>query len=290
MKNGKTITPTTEEGVKRLAKRIKAETGIPHAEALDRAAKQGGFHNYHHFLNRPSDTPAGPFPLQAWRRITALADPLMHLPRKSIKALERAVAAERKALGEAFFEEEKGYFYGLLETRDYMRAEYHLAFQLRADGEADRAVQIFKQMIELNPNDNLGVRSALVTDLLAANDPDEAGRVLGAFEGDTTPGILYGRILHTMLTDGPDAEVEELIRIGMRFEPHVLKGLAGQTLEEDSNPASGIISGGSSEAIAYLVLSRELWGRHQGRVARILEIAAELERRVDRSAEPVLGM
>lgn len=35
--------PTTLEGVKRLAKRLKRENGITHTRALNRAAEQAGF-------------------------------------------------------------------------------------------------------------------------------------------------------------------------------------------------------------------------------------------------------
>lgn len=38
--------PTTIAGVKRLAKRIKAELGIPHHEALNHAAQKAGYNNF----------------------------------------------------------------------------------------------------------------------------------------------------------------------------------------------------------------------------------------------------
>lgn len=45
------IQPSTLAGIKRLAKTIKRERGISHAEALDAAAKAGGFQNFRNARN-----------------------------------------------------------------------------------------------------------------------------------------------------------------------------------------------------------------------------------------------
>jgi len=50
MSNG-TLRPTTNVGIKRLAKKIKAERGISHLNALDEAAKIAGFENFRHARN-----------------------------------------------------------------------------------------------------------------------------------------------------------------------------------------------------------------------------------------------
>lgn len=43
----KAIAPKTIEGIKSLAKSIKKAHGVPHHEALNTAAKQAGFANFH---------------------------------------------------------------------------------------------------------------------------------------------------------------------------------------------------------------------------------------------------
>lgn len=49
------IRPSTMDGVKRLAKSIKIERGIPHLQALDIAAQSGGFQNFRHARNVLND-------------------------------------------------------------------------------------------------------------------------------------------------------------------------------------------------------------------------------------------
>lgn len=42
------VKPSTMEGLKRLANKLKKQDGVQHAAALDKAAKQAGFQNFSH--------------------------------------------------------------------------------------------------------------------------------------------------------------------------------------------------------------------------------------------------
>jgi tetratricopeptide (TPR) repeat protein len=88
----------------------------------------------------------------------------------AIKMFEKAIKAGEKTLGKKFFKEEKGYFWGMIETRPFMRAKAGLADCLYAKKEVDKAIEIYKEMLELNPNDNQGIRYLLSTLLLSKND------------------------------------------------------------------------------------------------------------------------
>lgn len=71
--------------------------------------------------------------------------------------LRQTVAAGRQDLGPKCFKEDKGYFWGLIETRPFMRAMATLADTLISIGtpEArDEAIVIHEEMLALNPNDN----------------------------------------------------------------------------------------------------------------------------------------
>lgn len=49
--------PTTIYGIKRLAKAIKRERGVPHHLALDIAAQKAGYRDYRHALKVLSSQP-----------------------------------------------------------------------------------------------------------------------------------------------------------------------------------------------------------------------------------------
>lgn len=52
----------------------------------------------------------------------------------------------------------EGEFWGILETRPYMRALHGLGLTAWKQGHLDQAIDFFKRMLKLNPNDNQGVR------------------------------------------------------------------------------------------------------------------------------------
>jgi hypothetical protein len=56
------IRPSSIEGIKQLAKRLKRANGVQHAVALDQASKAAGFENYKHALRRLGDVAGSPQP------------------------------------------------------------------------------------------------------------------------------------------------------------------------------------------------------------------------------------
>jgi tetratricopeptide (TPR) repeat protein len=79
-------------------------------------------------------------------------------PKQAIEGLQKAVAAGERSLGAAFFKKNKGHFWGVVETRPYMRARQQLAEMLRGVGCLQDAIGHFSAMLVLNPGDNQGVR------------------------------------------------------------------------------------------------------------------------------------
>jgi tetratricopeptide (TPR) repeat protein len=120
--------------------------------------------------------------------------------RETIAGLQKAVAAGERSLGAKFIEENNGHFWMLIETRPYMRAMERLARVLCADGLNLDAIRIYEKMLELNPNDNQGVRDPLLGAYLAADDLDGAGRLLKKYDDDAMANFAWGRVLERFLS------------------------------------------------------------------------------------------
>ena len=103
-------------------------------------------------------------------------------------------AAER-ALGPKPFVEDVGHFWGVLETRPYMRTRNGLAGALWDVGQRDEAIAHWLEMLRLCPGDNLGVRQLLIPRLLEARRDAEAEAVLAQYEEDATAMLGYARVL-----------------------------------------------------------------------------------------------
>jgi len=103
---------------------------------------------------------------------------------EAIDIYRKGVEAGELALGEEAFEHDVGYFWGLLETRPYMRARHGLAQALWAMGEREDAIAHYRDMLRLNPNDNQGIRYLLAACLLEMERDDDLDSLLADYDGD----------------------------------------------------------------------------------------------------------
>src|SRR5579883_1276888 len=87
------------------------------------------------------------------------------------------VEAGARGLGEDFLAANKGYFWGMVETRPYMRARLGLADCLWAMGREEESIGHCKALLDLNPNDNQGVRDILLSRYLASGNDEGAARL-----------------------------------------------------------------------------------------------------------------
>ena len=96
-------------------------------------------------------------------------------PAQALELYRRGVAAGERALGQRAFVEDVGHFWGLLETRPYMRARAGLALSQWVRGQHDEAIAHWRAMLILEPKTTTrGLLGAYV--LAAARPASEAGR------------------------------------------------------------------------------------------------------------------
>ncbi len=147
-------------------------------------------------------------------------------PEQAIERLKEAVAAGERSLGANYFRQNKGDFWGLLETRPYMRARHRLADMLLDAERLDEAIGHLEAMLDLNPNDNQGIREILLGAYLEVSNLDGARRVLTAYAGDCGAVFAWGRVLERLLLQ-QFTEAEAALataRTGNRFVELYLTG------------------------------------------------------------------
>jgi tetratricopeptide (TPR) repeat protein len=177
-----------------------------------------------------------------------------------IERLQQAVAAGERSLGTAFIRENKGHFWGLIETRPYMRALAQLAGLQRSIGLNADALKTYEKILELNPNDNQGVRDPLLGLYLATGNLDGAGKLLKRYEEDGSANFLWARVLYLFLSgDEPGAAAAfEFAREENCFVELYLSGRKKlpKAMPEMYSP------GGEEEAILVLDNLSFAWAEH----------------------------
>lgn len=171
---------------------------------------------------------------------------------------EKGVQAGERALGETAFEEDIGHFWGLLETRPYMRARAGLAECLWILEEEEAAIGHYEDMLRLNPNDNQGIRHILLEHLLKRDDGEKAGRLLRQYEEDGSAEWLYGRALWLFRQEGESKKADRALSEALDQNLHVPTYLLGKKKVPKRQPEY-IGWGDDSEAQAYSAGSIPLW-------------------------------
>jgi tetratricopeptide (TPR) repeat protein len=169
-------------------------------------------------------------------------------PEGALALYEQGVAAGERALGPEVFAQEAGHFWGIVGTRPYMRARLGLARSLEDLGRRDEAIPHYRELLRLNPDDNQGVRYALLAALMLAGRDDETAALLAQFGDETTALWRYGRALAVFRREGDSRAARECLREALRSNRHVPQYLTG----DDDWPGSppDLYSPGSREEAA----------------------------------------
>jgi tetratricopeptide (TPR) repeat protein len=176
-----------------------------------------------------------------------------HTPRRkaALHLWEQAVAAGERALGPKGFEEAAGHFWGMLETRPYMRARLGLAHALWMAARRDEAVTHLQEMLRLNPNDNQGVRYTLAGFLLSLDRDDDLARLLDQYPDEASAAWSYTWALLTFRKEGDTLTARRLLKAAVKSNKHVPAYITGRNYPPDREQRS-YSPGDESEALEYI--------------------------------------
>ena len=182
------------------------------------------------------------------------------------KHYEQGVAAGERALGKQAFEEYAGHFWGILETRPYMRAREGLAQCLWEAGRREEAAEHYQELLRLNPNDNQGVRYSLATLLLDLDRDEDLRRLVAEYEDDASAVWAYTKAL-LAFRDGGDPRRPTSCWRRQRRSTSTFRPTCWGTSNcpASSRPTSAM--GGEDEAVSYVVGNRRGWLNTPGAIS-----------------------
>jgi tetratricopeptide (TPR) repeat protein len=195
--------------------------------------------------------------------LNMLADIEDVVVRDYVKTKRLAVEAGRRDLGEDYIEQAKGEFWLDIDTRPYMRALAGLADGLLQWGQPEHieeAISIYEQMLELNPNDNQGIRYSLAGFYLQRKRYLQAADLFGRYEDDWMAVLCWARVLLAHAT-GKENKAVELLAVARKKNAYVELYLTGKkrrprTREPYYSP------GKESEALFCADTLWEAWKKH----------------------------
>jgi tetratricopeptide (TPR) repeat protein len=197
--------------------------------------------------------------------LATLAGATASSPDELIARLEETVAVGERAMGTEFFTANRGRFWGIVQTRPYMRTRGHLAELLRETGRLSEAIGHFEAMLELNPNDNQGNRDPLLGCYLAAGNLEGARRLLEQYGEGGLAVFAWGRVLERYLADDLEGATAAL-EAARKQNRHVEAFLTGRRPVPDERPAY-YQPGKESEAVRVADFLLPAWERHPAALA-----------------------
>ena len=179
-------------------------------------------------------------------------------PRGARALYEQGVRAGERALGPAAFREDAGHFWGILETRPYMRARQGLAAVLWALGERQAAIGHVQDMLRLNPGDNQGLRYTLAAWLLTTGANAVLEHLLAQYPDEGSANWAYTRALATFRRHGAGHQADTALREALTTNPFVPAYLLGLKPLPRRLPAY-VGFGDENEAVTYIAEAAEGW-------------------------------
>jgi tetratricopeptide (TPR) repeat protein len=182
---------------------------------------------------------------------------------KCVELYTQGIEAGKKAFGKKFFRENQGYFWGLIETRPYMRAMEGLADCLWELGDHQKAIETYLEMLRLNPNDNQGVRYILLGWLITESVFEPAEKLLLDYKDDSSAFLLYGAAL-LYFKQGRKVKARNALKKAMDVNSYIPEFLLNPKKKyipksEAERMFGGYQKGHPSEAEEYRRWANKVW-------------------------------
>lgn len=180
-----------------------------------------------------------------------------------VDEMRKVIEAGRRDLGARCFKQDRGDFWGIIETRPFMRAMAQLGFALLDWGtpeRVDEAIEVFEEMLELNPNDNQGVRDWLAGCYLARKRYADAQALFERYPDDWLAAPAWARVLLAHVSEGEE-RAEALLKKARERNGHVEAYLTGS--KRRPRRRAGMYSpGDETEAVYCADMLWEAWKAH----------------------------
>lgn len=201
-----------------------------------------------------------------------LAEETAKSPEEALHLYAEGMAAGERAIGPEGFKEMEGHFWGVLETRPYMRAREGYAYVLWHLGQVDKVITHFQDMLRLNPNDNQGVRYHLLQLYQETGDDEALGTLIKQYKTEYSANWFYTEALLLFRQQGAGKRATKKLKEALAQNPHVPNYLLGLKKLPKRTP-DFIGNGDMNEAIVYVSAAMPFWLHTPGAIDWLRKVA-----------------
>ncbi len=178
-------------------------------------------------------------------------------PMTSYIFYQTACLKARKKLGEKFFKENKGHFWGIHETRPFMRCLKNVAECLYMLNQKEEALNIFLELLELNTNDNQGNRDQAGLYCLELGKYERFEKLHQDYIDDIGAFHRFNFALFCFITKGDSDESLRALVKAREINKHVVNFMLSKKEMPLLPDHYGV--GDKNEAIFYCTFAKDIW-------------------------------
>lgn len=179
------------------------------------------------------------------------------IPETAILYFKNGVDIGRRIFANTYFKENVGNFWLIHETRPFMRCLRAYADCLSDLGRFHDSIEVFEEMIKLNPNDNQGVRDQLLIYSIKINDFNKFRKYDKMYKDDQGASMSFNRALFAFKTEGSSSNSNGLLNRAIRANKHIIPKLISKTPQLEIPEVYGV--GDIDEAKYYTFFARKIW-------------------------------
>lgn len=195
-------------------------------------------------------------------------------PEDKIARIRQAISAAERVITERGFRELKDNLWETRTSRGYLIALEDLADTLIEQGERNEAIELYQQILDLNPDDNQNICLWLPPLLLDAERYLDLARFFKKENTKYCIWLLFTKALFLFKTSGRSLRSSEAMEEALQYNPHVIEFLAGLRELPEEQPLTYAI-GDEDEAAAYVLAYGEQWLDTDGALEWMADVTAK---------------
>lgn len=158
-----------------------------------------------------------------------------------------------------------------LDNRPFLRVYHYYGLKFLSINEIEKALCIFNNILDINPNDNQGVRALVINCHLSLKRPLDVLRIAGNYPDDTLADTLYGKIL-ALFQLGRIEEANKALEDATSILPLVAKEISKKQHRKPKVSNLGFIThGGEDEAYYFWKENGKHWKETPGAIEFVRE-------------------
>lgn len=136
-------------------------------------------------------------------------------------------------------------------------------------GKKNECISILEEMLELNPNDNQGIRDQLMLYLLEKKEFDKFKKYSREYSEDGGVYTHFNRALFSFIKEGECERSNELLKTAIEENKFVLPMLVSSKVQTELPNTYGI--GDKNEAKYYSAFAQRIWQQTPGAVKWLMK-------------------